>query len=164
MTLPTRSAIVVLAPQWPGSSAGGGPRWGEFFFGGGQQLAAFAGALFGQHGVVAAHQPLAGRNCGELISNRSCSSNSDSCRAPVCDDGLDLGGAQRADPSSCAGRTSSRIAGVGEHAPIADQTHPRQTEPLLELADLGVPGCSGLGVALEHLDRDRDAAVVHSSP
>ena len=34
---------------------------GEFFFGGGQQLAAFAGPLLGQGGVVAAHQPLAGK-------------------------------------------------------------------------------------------------------
>ncbi len=145
----------VLAPQWPGSSAGGGRDGGEFFFGGGQQLAAFAGALFGQHGVVAAHQPLAGKLRGAdfeqvlLIEQRQ-------LQRALLDQGLDLGGAQRADPVQLRGAHLVADAGVGEHAPIPDQTHPAQPEPVLELVDLGGQGFRVGGVALEHLDGDRD--------
>jgi hypothetical protein len=57
----------------------------------GQQLGAFAGALVGQRGVVAAHQPLAGVvRMGDLeqvllVKQRQ-------LQRPSFDEGLDLGG------------------------------------------------------------------------
>ena len=60
LTLPIRSRSV-SRPR-AGGARGGWPQryFPELFFGGGQQLAAFAGAFFGQRRVAAAHQPLAG--------------------------------------------------------------------------------------------------------
>jgi len=58
--------------------------------------------LFGQDGVVAAHQPLAGKLRGGdleqvlLVEQRQLQSTG-------CDEGLDLGGAQRADPVQLRG-------------------------------------------------------------
>jgi hypothetical protein len=65
-------------------------------------------------------------------------------------------GAQCADPVQLPGAHLVADAGVGEHAPIPDQTHPGQPEPGFDLGDLGGQGVGVGGVALEHLDRDRD--------
>ena len=135
-------------------AAGGRGDGGEFFFGGDQQILAFAGALFGQHGVVAAHQPLAGKLRGAdldqvlLIKQRQ-------LQCAFLDQCFDLRGAQRADPVQLRGTHLVADARVGEHAPIPDQTHPRQPEPVFEFVDLGGQGLRVGGVALEHLDRDR---------
>ena len=146
---------VVLAAQRPPFAAGGRGDGGEFFFGGRQQLLAFTGPLFGQGGVVAAHQPLAGKLRGAdleqvlLIEQRQ-------LQRALLDEGLDLRGAHRADPIQLRGAHLVADARVGEHAPIPDQTHPAQPEPVFELADLGGQGVGVGGVALEHLDGDRD--------
>ena len=70
----------VLAAQRPTLTAGGRSDLVELRFGGGEQLAAFAGAFGGEGGVAAADQPLAGV-VGWVMATRFCSSNSDSCSA-----------------------------------------------------------------------------------
>src|SRR6185503_17460265 len=95
-------------------------------------------------------------NSGELISNRSWVSNSDSCSAPSSTNALICGARNALIQSSCPGAHLVADAGVGEHAPIPDQTHPGQPEPGFDLGDLGGQGVGVGGVALEHLDRDRD--------
>src|SRR6478735_1432140 len=83
--------------QRPPLAPGGRGDGGQFFFGGGQQLTAFAGPLGGQHGLVAAHQPLAGKVRGvdldEVLGVKQ-----RQLQRTVVDEGVDLGGAQRADP------------------------------------------------------------------
>ena len=107
ITLPTRSAILSL-PRSGRRPAGGGGEVAQFFFGGRQQVVAFAGALVGQGGIVAAHQPLP-RVIGVgdfeqvlLIEQRQ-------LQRPGLHQGFDLRGAQRADPIQVAGRSSSRM-------------------------------------------------------
>ena len=84
---------LVFAAQRAFGAAGGGGDGGEFFFGGRQQILAFAGALLGQRGVVAAHQPLAGKLRGAdldqvlLIEQRQ-------LQRAVLDQRFDLRGAQ----------------------------------------------------------------------
>ena len=133
---------------------GGGGDGGEFFFGGGQQLLAFAGALLGQRGVVAAHQPLAGKLRGGDLEEVLLVKQRQLQRA-LLDEGLDLRGAQRADPIQLGWAHLVADARVGEHAPIPDQADPAQPEPVLELGDLGGQGFRVGGVALEHLDGHR---------
>ena len=69
----------------------------ELGFGGGQQLVAFAGALGGQGGVAAAHQPLAGKVRGGDLDEVLLIEQRQLQRVGL-DQGLDLRGAQRADP------------------------------------------------------------------
>src|SRR5512139_2846630 len=97
MTDPQRDRV--LAAQRPPLAAGAGGDGGEFFFGGRQQLLAFTGPLFGQHGVVAAHQPLAGKLRGADLEQALLIEQRQLQRA-LLDEGLDLRGAQRADPVS----------------------------------------------------------------
>ena len=110
----------------------------------------------GQHGVVAAHQPLTGELRGADLDQVLGIEQRQLQRA-VGDQGLDLGGAQRADPVQLRGAQFVADARMGEHAPIPDQTHPAQPEAVLELGDLGGQGVGVGGVALEYLDGHRDA-------
>jgi hypothetical protein len=89
------------------------------------------------------------------MATRFCSSNSDSCSAPVVDQCLDLRGAQRADPIQLRRAQLVADARAGEHAPIAHQGDVGQPEPGRELGDLGGQGFRVGGVAVEHLDGDR---------
>ena len=74
---PQPDLVRVLDP--PGGDLGGD--LGQVGLGGGQQLFAGAGPLGGLERVAAGDQPLEGKS-GEVISARSCSSNSDSCSGP----------------------------------------------------------------------------------
>src|SRR6185437_7577937 len=140
-----------FAAQRAFGAAGGGGDGGEFFFGGGQQILAFAGPLVGQGGVVAAHQPLAGKLRGADLEQVLGIEQRQLQRA-LLDQRFDLRGAQCADPVQLPGAHLVADAGVGEHAPIPDQTHPGQPEPGFDLGDLGGQGVGVGGVALEHLD------------
>src|SRR5215208_5137130 len=97
MTLPTRIAIVSRPRTGRLARPVAAAMGGQLFFGGRQQLLTFAGPLLAQHGVVAAHQPLAGKLRGAdfeqvlLIEQRQ-------LQGALLDEGFDLGGAQRADP------------------------------------------------------------------
>ena len=123
---PQRDAVPPA--QRPPLAPGGRGDGGQFFFDGGQQLTAFAGPLGGQHGVVAAHQPLAGKVRGvdldEVLGVKQ-----RQLQRTVVDEGFDLGGAQRADPLQLCWAYLVADTGVGEHAPIAHQAHPGKPEP-----------------------------------
>ena len=47
------------------------------------------------------------------------------------------------------------MRGLGQHAAVADQHHPRPSETATELVDLHAHGGRVGGVAVEHLDRHR---------
>ena len=122
--------------------------------GGRQQLVAFAGALVGQGRVVAAHQPLAGivrvadLEQVLLIEQRQ-------LQRPVLDEGLDLGGAQRADPIQLR-----RAQLVGMRALVSMPRSPTRAmwvspNRVLSLSIWAAQGFRVGGVAVEHLDGDR---------
>ena len=69
--------------------------------------------------------------------------------------GLDLVGAQRAEPIQVSRAQLLGDGGSGEHAAVADQGDPAQPEPGGELADLGGQRLGVGGVAVEHLDGHR---------
>ena len=164
ITLPTRSAMLSRPRNGRRSRRVAAVMGARSFSGGGQQLTAFAGPLGGQHGVVAAHQPLAGK-VRRVDSTRSWVSNSGSCSAPSSTRALIWGARNALIHSNCAGRISSRNMGVGEHAPIAHQAHPGKLEkPGLELGDLGGQGFRVGGAALEHLMAIGIPAGEDSSP
>ena len=127
---------------------------GQLFFGGGQQVLAFAGPLFGQRGVAAAHQPLTGIvrgvDLGEVVFVEQAQ-----LQRVGFDEGLDLWGAQRGDPVQAGRAQLVGDARRGEHAAIADQADPGEPEAVFELGDLGGQGFGVGGVAVEHLDRYR---------
>jgi hypothetical protein len=50
--------------------------------------------------------------------------------------------------------------GTGDHAAVTDQHHVRETEALLQLADLRGQRAQVSDIALEHLDRDQPAITV----
>ncbi len=126
----------------------------QLLFGGRQQLGAFAGALVGQGGVVAAPQPLTGivgvsdLEQVLLIEQRQ-------LQRPVLEQDLDLRGAQRADPIQVRRTQLVTDARGSEHAPIAHQGDAGQPEPGFELVDLSFQSFRVGGVALEHLDGHR---------
>jgi hypothetical protein len=139
------------------------PRSGHVLLGGGEQVLALAGAFDGQRRVAAAHQSLAGVvRVGDL--EQVVLVEQGQLDRALLDQGLDLRGAQRADPVQ-AGRAQLAVdAGAGEHAAVPDQTDPGQPEPLLEFLDLCGQGGRVGGVAVEHLDRHRDAVVRAQQP
>ena len=69
-------------------------------------------------------------------------------------------GAQGADPIETRGFDLLADARFGQHAPVADQHHPRQPEAAAQLVDLCAHGRRVGGVAVEHLDRHRTALAV----
>ena len=154
---------LVLAAQGPVRAAGGRGDLGQFGCGGRQQFVAFAGAVGGQDRVVAAHQPFVGK-VREQISTRSCWSNSDSGNAPACTRLVIWGARSALMQSSPPGRHSSVMRALVGHAPISDQTHPGQPEPVFELGNLG-----GQGFRVAVLPSNTSMATgtpagVHSSP
>ena len=52
----------------------------------------------------------------------------------------------------------------GQHAPVPDQHHLGDPEPVFDLGHLGGHGRRVAGVAGEHLDRDRDAVLAGQQP
>ena len=88
---------LVPPAQRPAVAAGGRGDLVQLVFGGGQQLVAFAGPLGGQRRVVAAHQPLAGIVRGADLDEVLLVEQRQLQRVGL-DEGLDLRGAQRADP------------------------------------------------------------------
>ena len=99
-----------------------------------------------------------------MISNRFCSSNSDSCSAPGLDEGLDLRGAQRADPIQVGRAQLVADAGAGEHAPVPDQTTRVSPNRFLSLV-IWAARVFGSAVLPSNTSMATGTpAVVHSSP
>jgi hypothetical protein len=78
-------------------------------------------------------------------------------QVPAADQLLDLGGAQRGDPVQAFRGDVLAQPGRGQHAPVPDQHHLGDAEPVLDPGHLGGHGRRVAGVALEYLDGDRDA-------
>ena len=147
--------LVLAAQRPPGPRAGRGDL-GQVGFGGGQQAFALAGPLGFQERVLAGHQPLAGEvrggDLGQVLGIEQ-----GQLQVPAADQLLDLGGAQRGDPVQVSGGDVLAQPGGGQHAPVPDQHHLGDPEPVLDLGHLGGHGRRVAGVALEDLDGDRDA-------
>ena len=145
---------LVLAAQRAARSDGGSGDGGELFFGGGQQVLAFAGPLFGQGGVAAAHQPFAGivrgGDLGEVVFVEQ-----GQLQRLGLNEGFDLRGAQRSDPVQLGGAQLIADARRGDHAAVPDQADAGQPETLFELVHLHRQGFRVGGVAVEHLDGHR---------
>lgn len=125
-------------------------------FGVGQQVLARAPPFLGQQRVAAHHQPFPGIVRGRdlakvtLVEQRRLES-------PGFHQILECRGAQRRNPVETGRVQLVADAGFGDHAAVADQDHPAQPKPLLQLDDLRSQGLGIGGVALEHLDRHRTA-------
>ena len=149
--------------QPPGRDPGGDR--GEQLFGGGEQGLALAGALFGQHGVTAGDQALAGE-IGRADLGQVLLVEQGQLQRPVLGHQLlDRRGAQRGDPPVLAVELADRLdAGAGDHAAVAGHDHLRQPERIVHHAgDLGERRGVG-GVPLEDPDRDRPALGVGEQP
>jgi hypothetical protein len=131
-------------------------RVGQVSLGSLEEALAFAGPLGFQERVLAGHQPLAGKVRGSDLGQVRLTGQRQLQRA-VADQRLDLGGAQRGDPVQPGGAHVLAQPCCGQHAPVADEHHPGEGEPVLELAHLAGDGLRVAGVALEYLDGDRDA-------
>ena len=92
-----------------------------------------------------------------MISARSWPIEQGQLQVPAADQRLDLRGAQRGDPVQVRGGDVLAQPGGGQHAPVPDQHHLGDPEPVLDLGHLGGHGRGVPGVAREDLDRDRDA-------
>ena len=123
---------------------GAGPRAGrgdlaQVGLGGGQQRFALAGPLGFQERVLAGHQPLAGEvrggDLGQVLGIEQ-----GQLQVPAADQRLDLGGAQRGDPVQVSGGDVLAQPGGGQHAPVPDQHHLGDPEPVLDLGHLGGHG------------------------
>ena len=153
--------------SWPRSGRRG-PRagrgdLGQVGLGGREEAFAFAGPLGFQERVLAGHQPLAGEvrrgDLGQVLGVEQ-----GQLQVPAADQRLDLRGAQRGDPVQVSGGDVFAQPGGGQHAPVPDQHHLAEPEPVLELIDLAGHGRGVPGVAGEHLDGDRDAALAGQQP
>src|SRR5512147_1021802 len=91
---------------------------------------------------------------GELISAMFRSSKRESCNGPPSAASAWMAGARSA---VIGGLQLFFDPGTGDHAAVADQHHPLQTEASLQLVDLRGERLRIGGVALEHLDRHRAA-------
>ena len=163
MTSPTVDADGVFAGQPPGGDAGGDR--GEQLSGGGEQVLALAGAIFGQDGVAAGDQALAGEigrgDLGQVLLVGQAE-----LERPVPGHELADGrGAQRGDPPVLIVEFAEGLdAGGGDHAAVADHDHLRQPELAVhDVQDLG-EGCGVGGVPLEDADRDGPALGVGEQP
>ena len=78
--------------------------------------------------------------------------------------GLDLGSTQCSDEAELGGDDIVPEAGLGEHPPVADDTDVRDAEALTQLFHLGGHCLWVAGIALEHLDGDRDAIFGREQP
>ena len=129
---------------------------GKITLGGGEQVLALAGALGGEIGVAADHQALAGevgRGDGghiALIEQRE-------LQHAAFHQFPDRGRAQRGDPVEACRLDVLGDARLGDHAAVADQDDVVEVEALLELLDLRCQRHRIGGVALEHLDGNRDS-------
>ena len=155
-TAPTASAISAVPRSGLRLRSTRGLDDGEVPLGGGQQLFALAGALGGEIGIAADHQPLAGilRRCDgrhvALIEQRQ-------LQSAAVQQVLDRRPAQRGDPVQAGGSDVLADARLGDHTAIADQHDMLKAEALLELVDLRRQRHRIGGVAREHLDGDRTA-------
>ena len=82
----------------------------------------------------------------------------------VADQFLDLRGAQRGDPVQLRGPDVLAQPRRGQHAPVPDQHHLADREPVLDLGDLAGHGRRVPGVAGEDLDRDGNAFFAGQQP
>jgi hypothetical protein len=129
----------------------------EVFLGGGQQLGAFAGPLFGQQWVLADHQAFARVvGAGDLghvavIEQRGLQ------RPARGRELLDRRGPQCGDPIQTSRAQRLLDARAGQHSAVADHHDALQLEALLQLVDLRRQRDRIGGIAFEHLDRDRAA-------
>ena len=134
----------------------GGLDAGEIALGGGEQVFPLAGALGGEIGVAADHQPLAGEiGCGDaghvaLVEQRE-------LQGAAFQQRLDRRRAQRGDPVQAGGLDVVGDARLGDHAAIADQDDMVEVKALLELLDLCRQRHRIGGVAVEDLDGNRAA-------
>ncbi len=80
---------------------------------------------------------------GEVISARSWTVEQGQLQVPVADQRLDLRGAQRGDPVQARGADVLAQPGGGQHAPVPDQHHLGDPEPVLDLGHLGWPRSRG---------------------
>ena len=101
---------------------------------------------------------------GEVISARSWTSNRVSCRSPSRTSALTCGARSAVIQSSPAGRDILAQPRGGQHAPVPDQHHLVDPEPVLDLGHLGGHGRRVAGVAFEDLDGDRDAVPAGQEP
>ncbi len=130
---------------------------GELLLGGGQQLGAFAGPLFGQQRVLADHQAFARIvGAGDLghvaiIEQRGLQ------RPTRGRELLNRRSSQCGDPIQTRRPQRLLDARAGQHAAVAHHDHALQLEALFQLVDLCRQRRRIGGVAFEHLDRDRAA-------
>ena len=115
-----------------------------------------AGPLGFPNGFLQATSRSPGKS-GEVISARSWIVEQGQLQRAAADQLLDLRGAQRGDPVQARRPDVFAQPCGGQHAPVPDQDHARDPEPVLDLGHLGGHGRGVPGVAGEHLDRDRDA-------
>src|SRR5215210_7661209 len=129
---------------------------GDVLLGRGQQLFALAGALGGEIGIAADHQPLAGEVGGgdarhvALIEQRE-------LQGAAVQQVLDRQSTQRGDPVQTCRFNVLGDACLGDHAVVADQHHVAEAKALLELVDLRRQRCRIAGVAVEDFDGNRTA-------
>ena len=82
----------------------------------------------------------------------------------VADQRLDLPGAQCGDPVQARGTDILAQPCCGQHAAVAGEDHAGDPEPVLDFGHLAGDGLRVAGVALEHLDGDRDAILAGEQP
>ena len=152
-----------LAAQRPAFPRGSRGDFRQIGFGCGEQGFPLAGPLGFQERVLAGDQPLAGVVPMRDLSQVHLIGQGELERA-VADQRLDLRGAQRCDPVQARGPDILAQPRGGQHAPVPDQHHLREAEPVLELAHLSGGGLGVPGVALEHLDGDRDTLLGGQQP
>ena len=141
-TLSTRTAIL----SWPRSGRRARAQAAAILLqvglGGGQQRFPLAGPLGFQERVLAGHQPLAGEvrggDLGQVLGIEQ-----GQLQVPAADQRLDLRGAQRGDPVQVSGADVLAQPGGGQHAPVPDQHHLGDPEPVLDLGHLAGHGRRG---------------------
>ena len=136
---------------------------GQVSLGGLEEALALAGPLGFQERVLAGDQPLAGIvRMGDLSQVRLIEEGQ--LERAVADQCLDLRGAQRGDPVQVRRPDVLAQPRGGQHAPVSDEHHAGEGEPVLDLADLAGDGGGVAGVAGEDLDGDRDAILAGEQP
>ena len=119
------------------------------------QVLALAGPLFGQQGVFADDQPLAGEQLLAFDLRHVPLVEQRGLQRAVFGQGADPGGPEGEDPVVAVRLEILAHARLRDHAPVSDEHRPLQSEAVAELADLGGHG-GGVGrVPWERLDGDR---------
>src|SRR5258705_1990309 len=145
------------AAQWTARPLYAGRNAREVVLGGGQQLRAFAGPLFGEQRVLADHQAFARIvGAGDLghvavIKQRGLQ------RPARGGELLDRRGSQRGDPIQTGRAQRLLDPRAGQQSAVAHHHHALQVEALLQLVDLRRQRQRIGGIAFEHLDRYRAA-------